>query len=98
MGDLLLSLGSDPKYFCGISPNSVAGSWWNASPTVMRYPCDLGQALQNNIMQEKETAEEYKNIIAYVDDNGIIAALKEILSEKKQDIDRLHLLYNRFCS
>ncbi len=98
LGDLLCSLGSDPKYFCGISPNAIAGSWWNSSPAVIKYPNDLGEALHHALIMEKESADEYKSIKAYVDDDGIKSALKEILSEKEQDINDLTLLYTRFCS
>jgi len=98
LGDLLCSLGSDPKFFCGISPNAIAGSWWNTSPTVIKYPCDAGEAMQHMLKMERESAQEYKNIKAYVDDNGIKSALSEILNEKEQDIENLTLLYTRFCS
>jgi len=98
LGDLLCSLGGDPKYFCGISPNAIAGSWWNTSPTVIKYPCDIGEAIKYLLAMEKESAEEYNNIKAYVDDCGIKSALTEIIDEKKQDIEILTLLYTRFCS
>ena len=98
LGDLLCSLGGDPKYFCGISPNAIAGSWWNASPTVLKYPCDVGEGLNCLLTLERESAQEYKSIAAYADDCGIKSALKEILTEKEQDIEKLTLLYTRFCS
>ena len=98
LGDLLCSLGSDPKYFCGVSPNAIAGSWWNASPTVVKYPCDIGEAITCLLALEQESAHEYKSIAAYSDDEGIKSALKEILTEKEQDIENLSLLYTRFCS
>ena len=98
LGDLLCSLGSDPKFFCGVSPNAIAGSWWNTAPTVIKYPCDVGEGLQYLLMMEKESAAEYKSIKAYVDDCGIKSALEEILTEKEQDIKNLSLLYTRFCS
>ena len=98
LGDLLCSLGSDPRYFCGVSPNAIAGSWWNTSPTVLKYPCDIGEAIKYMLTLEKESTEEYKNIKAYVDDGGIKTALSEIIDEKEQDIENLALLYTRFCS
>ncbi|MBQ2751023.1 MAG: manganese catalase family protein [Oscillospiraceae bacterium] len=98
LGDLICSLGSDPKFFCGHVGNSPAGSWWNASPTVLRYPQHLGDAIKSAINREQILSQEYKNLLNYLDDDGICRALKEIKSEKDEDITALTLLHSRFCS
>ena len=98
LGDLICSLGSDPKYFCGHSGNAPAGSWWNASPTVLKYPQHLGDAIQSAIKRERFLLEEYKNLLSYIDDDGICAVLKTLKAEKEQDIETLQLHYSRFCS
>ena len=98
LGELLLSLGGEPKFFCGVSPNAIAGSWWNASPAVIQYPADLGQALQSNISREKESIAEYKSISAYIDDKGVCSALQGIILEKEKHLETFSLLYTRFCS
>ena len=98
LGDLICSLGSDPKFFCGKSGNAPAGSWWNASPTVLRYPQHIGDALQTAIRRERAMAEEYKSFAAYIDDVSVCRILEQLRSEKLQDIHTLTLFYTRFCS
>ena len=98
LGDLICSLGSDPKFFCGHIGNSPAGSWWNASPTVLKYPQHLGDALKSAISREQFLSQEYKNLLCYIDDEGICRTLREIKDEKDNDISELILLYSRFCS
>ncbi len=97
-GELLLSLGGDPKYFYCAPPNASSGTWWSAQPPVMTYCQNLGDALKSSIEAEKACIEEHRSVINYVDDAGICALLKRIVLDEEYHLKILTELHKRFCS
>ncbi|HWP50953.1 MAG TPA: ferritin-like domain-containing protein [Clostridia bacterium] len=98
LGELLLSLGGDPKYFYCTPPNFNSGSWWAAQPTIVTYSKILGDALTADIAAEKASIEEHNSTINYVDDEGIRALLKRIVLDEEYHLKILTELHKRFCS
>ena len=98
LGELLVSLGSDPKYFYCMPPNANSGTWWTAQPTMVTYSKILGDALKADIEAEKASIEEHKNAINYVDDEGIRALLMRIVMDEEYHLKIFTELYKRFCS
>lgn len=97
-GELLLSLGGEPKYFYVMPPNSNSGSWWSAQPAIVSYSKNLGDALKCSIEAEKACIDEHKSIANYVDDPGVCALLKRIILDEEYHLALLTELYKRFCS
>lgn len=97
LGELLISLGSDPRFFCCLPPNANPGGWWSAQPSTVAYSKNLGEALHANIEAEKATLEEYHNAINYIDDDGICTLLKRIVLDKEYHLKIFTELYKRFC-
>ncbi len=98
LGELLLSLGGEPKYFYCTPPNANSGTWWSAQPAVMTYSKNLGDALRAAIEAEKAGIEEHKSTINYVDDQGVCTLLKRIVLDEEYHLKILTELYKRFCS
>ncbi|MFV0497321.1 MAG: hypothetical protein ACK5L0_03995 [Candidatus Fimivivens sp.] len=98
LGELLMSLGSNPKYFCCMPPNVSCGTWWAAQPVNVAYSKILSDALNADIELEKASIDEHKNTINYVDDEGIRTLLKRIVMDEKYHLKMLTELHKRFCS
>lgn len=98
LGELLVSLGSNPKYFYCMPPNANSGTWWAAQPANVTYSKILGDALKADIEAEKASIEEHKNTINYVDDEGIRALLKRIVMDEEYHLKIFTELHKRFCS
>ena len=97
-GELLLSLGSDPKYFYHMPQNARAGTWWSAQAGIVNYAKNLGDALKSAIETEKDGIDEHKSAINYIDDPGVCALLKRIVLDEEYHLALLTELYQRFCS
>lgn len=98
LGELLISLGGDPKFFYCSPPNAASGSWWAAQPNIVTYSKNLGDALKAGISAEKAVIEEHNNIINYVDDEGLRALLKRIVLDEEYHLKIVTELHKRFCS
>lgn len=98
LGELLLSLGGDPKFFCCMPSNNNRGVWWMAQPATVTYSNNLGDALKANIEAEKASIEEHNNTINYVDDEGIRALLKRIVLDEEYHLKIFTELHQCFCS
>ncbi len=98
LGELLMSLGGDPKYFYRSSPNANSGSWWTAQPAIVTYSKILGDALKADIEAEKAAVEEHKSIINYMDDEGVRALLKRIVMDEEFHLKIFTELHKRYCS
>lgn len=95
---LLLSLGSDPRFYCALAPNDNPGGWWSALPdTIICYAPDLGAALRADIESERAAIAEYQSAAAYIDDPGISALLLRILRDEQHHLALFEELYRRFC-
>ncbi len=98
LGELLMSLGGEPKYFYRSPPNANSGIWWSAQPGIVTYSKTLGDALKWAIEAEKAGIEEHRSTVNYVDDEGICALLKRILLDEEYHLKLFTELYKRFCS
>lgn len=98
LGELLMSLGGDPKYFYCMPPNANSGTWWTAQPAIVTYSKILGDALKADIQAEKASIEEHKNAANYVDDEGVRALLKRIVMDEEYHLKIFTELHKRFCS
>lgn len=99
LGELLVSLGSNSKYyFYSMPPNANSGTWWSSYPANITYAKILGDALKADIEAEKASIDEHKSTIDYVDDEGIRALLKRIVMDEEYHLKIFTELYKRFCS
>lgn len=98
LGELLMSLGGDPKYFYCAPPNASSGTWWSAQPAIITYSKNLGDALKSSIEAEKACIEEHQSALNYVDDEGVCALLKRIVLDEEYHLKILSELHKRFCS
>lgn len=98
LGELLVSLGGDPRFFCCLPTNSIAGGWWNAHPVTLSYHSTTDAALKSGISAKKGSIAEYKSISEYIDDGNIRLLLKRIIADEELHLETLESLYTRFCS
>ena len=98
LGELLCTLGGDPKFFYFTAPTGNTTSWWAANPATLTYAKNLGEALKADIAAEKNAIEEHYNAINYIDDNGVTTLLKRIVQDEEFHLKILTELYQRFCS
>lgn len=98
LGDLLFSLGGEPKYFYRFPPNANSGSWWTAQPAIVTYSRILGDALNADIEAEKVAIDEHKSTINYIDDEGVRALLKRLVLDEEYHLKIVTELHKRYCS
>ena len=98
LGELLSSLGGDPKFFYFLSQTGNATSWWAANPTTLTYAKNLGEALKADIDAEKAAIDAHYSAINYIDDSDVTNLLKRIVRDEEYHLKILTELYQRFCS
>ena len=98
LGQLLCSMGSEPKFFAShCLPHGMQNVWWSARPGRIVYAGELGPALRADIQLKTGIIENYRRIVREISDSGIVRLLERILLDEEEHLRIFTALLQRFC-
>ena len=98
LGQLLCSMGSEPKFFASrCSPHGMQNVWWSAKPGGIVYAGELGPALQADVQLKTGIIENYCRITREISDPGIVQLAERILLDEEDHLRIFTALLQRFC-